>query len=40
MADLTEERVREIAREEAEKAKKVDIHKVAKELWELQKRNR
>ena len=38
MANLTEERVREIVREEVKKALTVDIHEVAQKLLDLQKR--
>ncbi len=37
MPDLTEEKVRQIAKDEVSKTVEVDIHKIAKKLSELQK---
>lgn len=40
MANLTEKRVREIAKEEVNKVAVVDIHKIAERLFELQRRQK
>ncbi len=37
MAGITEGKVREIVREEVDKVLAIDIHKIAKEIFKLQK---
>ena len=38
MTEITEDKVREIAREEIEKARQVDISQIEKELFELKRK--